>query len=116
MSSRSFYTSASCVLLLSASLLLSADYPGKAAPAENKSTRVPTVTESTADLLARTQELLRKRQQKKADLLKNDLRLRRLRNQILRLARELALEVDSRQEIRALNEEISKVDQLLQQK
>jgi hypothetical protein len=100
-------------LLLFAPLFLSADYPGKEPPAGAAKTSV-SAADSKADLLAKKQELIRKRQQSKARLIRSDLRLRRLRNQILRLAKELTLEVDSKPEIRSINEEIQAVDRLLQ--
>lgn len=97
-------SSCSCAagaLLFFAALQLSADYPGKTAPAGK---------ESAAQLLVRKQELVRQRQQLKVKLIRNDLRLRRLRNQLIRLAKELALEVDSKPEIRKINEEIRQVE------
>ena len=111
MKSRPFYAWSACTLLLFAPLFLSADYPGKEPPA-GKTVSART-TESKAELLAKKQALIRKRQQKKTQLIRNDLRLRRLRNQILRLAKELTLEVDSKPEIREINEEIRAVDRLL---
>ena len=69
--------------------------------------------EKLANLNSKRTELIRKIHEKRQDLLKNNPKLRRLHQQLLKQARELALELNANREMRALNDNLSEVERQL---
>lgn len=69
--------------------------------------------EKLAELNSKRLELLRKIHQKRQELLKNNPKLRRMYQQLLKQTRELALELDANREMRKLNDSLSEVERRL---
>ena len=66
-----------------------------------------------AELNSKKTELTRKIYQKRQELLKNNPKLRRMYQQLLKQTRELALELDANREMRQLNDSLSDVERRL---
>lgn len=99
------YIAGMCFLF--SAMQLCADYPGNAPAPGTKTTETQ---QSLPELKQQRMKLMKERQQLKVRIIRNDLRLRRLRERLLRLARELASELDTKPQIRKLNEEIMLLD------
>ena len=69
--------------------------------------------EKVAELTRQRKELIRKIQQKRKELLKNNPKLRRMYQQLLKQTRELALELDANREMRQLNDDLGDIDRRL---
>ena len=72
-------------------------------------------TEKIAELNRKRTELLRAIHLKRKELLKNNPKLRRMYQQLLKQTRELALELDANREMRQLNDSLSDVERRLKQ-
>lgn len=107
------------MMLLSAALIMlnaaGADSPD--AP-DTKDGEVQTaVKEKTArieTLTAEQRKLLEKQKQKRKELLKNNPKLRQMYLQILKQARQLALELDANREIRRMNDRLHEIEKNLE--
>jgi hypothetical protein len=66
-----------------------------------------------AELNSKRTELFRKLHEQRQNLLKNNPKLRRMHQQLLKQARELALELNANREMRKLNDELSEVERQL---
>ena len=70
-------------------------------------------TERIAELNRRKMELIRQIHATRKDLLKNNPKLRRMHQQLLKQARELALELNANREMSKLNDSLSEVESML---
>ena len=68
-----------------------------------------------AELNSKRTELTRRIHLKRQELLKNNPKLRRMYQQLLKQTRELALELDANREMRQLNDSLSDVERRLKQ-
>ena len=66
-----------------------------------------------AELNSKRTELIRRIHEKRQNLLKNNPKLRRMHQQLLKQVRELALELNANREMRTLNDELSEVERQL---
>lgn len=66
-----------------------------------------------AELSSKRTDLIRKIHLKRQDLLKNNPKLRRMYQQLLKQTRELALELDANREMRQLNDGLADVERRL---
>ena len=107
------------MMLLSASLLmLNTAWAGSPAAAPdlvsedkdgNISTAIREKTERIQTLTAEQGNLVEKQKQKRKELLKNNPKLRRMYLQILKQARQLALELDADREISQINDRLHEI-------
>ena len=111
-------------LMLAASLLtfsaaiqtVSADTVPPPKPNTEARQRIsPEQAEKIQELKTQRKELLAKIQKRRAELLKNNPKLMKMYLQLLKQARELALELDADRKIQELNEEYFKVVKKLEQ-
>ena len=66
-----------------------------------------------AELNSKRTDLIRRIHEKRQGLLKNNPKLRRMHQQLLKQVRELALELNANREMRTLNDELSEVERQL---
>ena len=66
-----------------------------------------------SELNSKRTELIRRIHEKRQGLLKNNPKLRRMHQQLLKQVRELALELNANREMRTLNDELSEVERQL---
>lgn len=66
-----------------------------------------------AELNSKRTELIRRIHEKRQGLLKNNPKLRRMHQQLLKQVRELALELNANREMRTLNDELGEVERQL---
>ena len=66
-----------------------------------------------AELSSKRTDLIRRIHEKRQGLLKNNPKLRRMHQQLLKQVRELALELNANREMRTLNDELSEVERQL---
>ena len=66
-----------------------------------------------AELNSKRTALIRKLHEKRQNLLKNNPKLRRMHQQLLKQARELALELNANREMSSINDELSEVERQL---
>ncbi len=69
--------------------------------------------EKIAELNSKRTGLIRRIHEKRQELLKNNPKLRRMHQQLLKQVRELALELNANREMRTLNDELSEVERQL---
>ena len=112
------------MMLLSAALLMlnTAGADSSAAPSDSESgdkniemqAAVKEKTDRIQTLTDQRRELLEKKKQKRTGLLKNNPKMRRMYLQILKQARQLALELDADREISQMNDQLHDIERNLE--
>ena len=86
---------------------------GKKPKAMSQETTEQEKAAKIAELNSKKTELIRKIHQKRQELLKNNPKLRRMYQQLLKQTRELALELNANREMRQLNDSLGDVEHQL---
>ena len=112
------------IMILSAALMLlnaageDSQDPPDASEQEEKTVDIQTVVkgknEKIQSLTVQHRDLLEKQKRKRKELLKNNPKIRRMYLQILKQARQLALELDANREIRQINDQLQEIEKTLE--